>query len=120
MGVSATSSRDTAILDSIRKRKSRPALVLFASINESITFTGILRKSGVEHLVLNDDQKEDEDFILNWAGRLGAVTVATNTAGSGTDTVLTATALSSGGLAFFVANLRVDVKPIGQCGRQGQ
>jgi hypothetical protein len=87
-------------------------------------FSRILRKSGIEHLVLNDDEKEDKDFILMRARKPGAVAVATNTAGRGTNIVLTAAALELGGLhviiGFLPANLRVEVQAIGRCGRQGQ
>jgi preprotein translocase subunit SecA len=78
----------------------------------------------MNHLVLNDSQKEDEDFILRQAGRPGAITIATNAAGRGTDIIIAPAAIQSGGLhvviAFFPANLRVECQALGRAGRQGQ
>jgi preprotein translocase subunit SecA len=69
-------------------------------------------------------QKEDEDFIVSKAGLLDSVVVATNTAGRGTDIILTPEAKKAGGLhvifAFYPANSRVEDQGLGRAGRQGQ
>ena len=66
----------------------RPVLVGTVSIENSERLSGLLTRSGVPHQVLNAKQHEREAGIVAQAGRLGAVTVATNMAGRGTDIVL--------------------------------
>jgi preprotein translocase subunit SecA len=118
--------RDDAILASVRAHRAaeRPTLVLFATINESLAFARALTLAGIRCLVLNDAQKEDEDYILRRAGKPGAVTVATNAAGRGTDVELSPAALQAGGLhaiiGFLPVNLRVEVQALGRAARQGQ
>jgi preprotein translocase subunit SecA len=71
----------------------------------------------IDHLVLNDAQKEDEDYILMRAGCPGAVTVATNAAGRGTDILISNAGLQAGGLhaiiGFLPVNLQVEVQALG-------
>ena len=73
---------------------------------------------------MNDVQVEGEDYIIDRAGKCGAVTIATNTAGRGTDIKLEKMAIESGGLhviiGFFPVNLRVECQNLGRAGRQGQ
>jgi preprotein translocase subunit SecA len=73
---------------------------------------------------LNEIQKEDEDYIVSKAGLSNSVVVATNTAGRGTDIILSPEAKKDGGLhvifAFYPANSRVEDQGLGRAGRQGQ
>ena len=68
--------------------KQQPVLVGTASIETSEYLSGILRQSGIDHEVLNAKHHEQEAGIIAQAGRPGAVTIATNMAGRGTDIVL--------------------------------
>ena len=79
-----------AVLEDIRDCKSRkqPVLVGTTSIETSELLSGKLREAGVEHEVLNAKQHAREAAIVAQAGRPGAVTIATNMAGRGTDIVL--------------------------------
>lgn len=66
-------------------RKSQPILVGTVSIEKSEHLASILKKKGIKHHVLNAKYHEQEAFIIAQAGRPGAVTIATNMAGRGTD-----------------------------------
>lgn len=79
-----------AIIEDIKKRvdEQRPVLVGTASIETSELLSSLLKKSKVSHEVLNAKQHEREAHIIEQAGRAGAVTIATNMAGRGTDIVL--------------------------------
>ncbi len=68
--------------------KGQPVLVGTISIEKSEKLSGILKKMGVKHEVLNAKQHEREAYIVAQAGRKGAVTVSTNMAGRGTDILL--------------------------------
>jgi preprotein translocase subunit SecA len=118
--------RNQAILTSLNAHRNhrRPVLVLFATINESLDFSRLLTMNRISHLVLNDKQREEESFILDRAGKPGAVTIATNVAGRGTDIIVSSAGLEAGGLhaiiGFLPSNLRVEVQALGRAGRQGQ
>jgi len=71
-----------------RHDKGQPVLVGTVSIEKSERLAGYLNRRGVPHHVLNAKQHEKEAMIIAQAGRLGAVTVATNMAGRGVDIVL--------------------------------
>ncbi len=79
-----------AIIDELRKRheKGQPILVGTASIEASELLSDLLKKEKIKHEVLNAKQHEREAKIIAEAGRPGAVTIATNMAGRGTDIVL--------------------------------
>jgi preprotein translocase subunit SecA len=79
-----------AIIEDIREcaKKGQPALVGTTSVETSELLSGLLKKAGVEHNVLNAKQHEREAHIVAQAGRPGTVTIATNMAGRGTDIVL--------------------------------
>jgi preprotein translocase subunit SecA len=87
-----------AIVADIQEQQSRqrPVLVGTVSIEKSEKLAGMLRKRGVRHVVLNAKFHAQEAEIVAQAGRLGAVTIATNMAGRGTDILL-------GGNAEFTA-----------------
>ena len=71
-----------------RHRKGQPILVGTASVEKSELLSKYLTKAGISHEVLNAKQHEREASIIAEAGRKGAVTVATNMAGRGTDIML--------------------------------
>ncbi len=68
-----------------RNEKGQPVLVGTVSIEKSEKLSGYLNRRGIPHHVLNAKQHEREAFIIAQAGRVGAVTVATNMAGRGVD-----------------------------------
>ncbi len=69
-------------------KKGRPILVGTASIETSEYLSSLLKKRGIKHHVLNAKHHEKEAEIIAQAGRIGAVTIATNMAGRGTDILL--------------------------------
>ncbi len=71
-----------------RHRQGQPVLVGTVSIEKSERLSGLLKKRGVRHEVLNAKYHEREAEIVAQAGRAGAVTIATNMAGRGTDILL--------------------------------
>ena len=79
-----------AIIDQVIEchKKGQPVLVGTVSIEKSELLSKILKKAGVPHNVLNAKNHEQEAQIVAQAGKLGAVTIATNMAGRGTDIVL--------------------------------
>ncbi|HEY6516491.1 MAG TPA: preprotein translocase subunit SecA [Steroidobacteraceae bacterium] len=79
-----------AIIEDIREcvERDQPVLVGTTSIETSELVSGVLQKEGIRHEVLNAKQHEREAHIVAQAGRPGAVTIATNMAGRGTDIVL--------------------------------
>jgi len=79
-----------AIVDDIRecRKREQPVLVGTTSIETSEYLSGILAKESIPHQVLNAKQHEREAHVVADAGRPGAVTIATNMAGRGTDIVL--------------------------------
>jgi preprotein translocase subunit SecA len=88
-----------------RHRKGQPVLVGTVSVEKSEELSAILRKSGVAHEVLNAKHHEREATIIARAGVKGAVTVATNMAGRGTDIML-------GGNPEFMADFELQRRGI--------
>src|SRR5512136_1221757 len=80
----------TAVIEEIKDchTKGQPVLVGTISIEKSEVLAEILKRDGIPHNVLNAKQHEREAEIVAQAGRKGAVTIATNMAGRGTDIVL--------------------------------
>ncbi len=88
---------DAIINDIVDHQKTgRPVLVGTVSVEKSERLAGMLKRRGVKHVVLNAKYHAQEAEIVAQAGRLGAVTIATNMAGRGTDILL-------GGNAEFMA-----------------
>ena len=79
-----------AVVEDIRDcvNRGQPALVGTTSIENSELLSGLLQKAAIPHQVLNAKQHEREALIVAQAGRPGAITIATNLAGRGTDIVL--------------------------------
>jgi len=80
----------TAVAEDIvvRHKNGQPVLVGTVSVEKSEELSGILKRRGIPHEVLNAKQHEREAAIIARAGTIGAVTVATNMAGRGTDIML--------------------------------
>lgn len=79
-----------AIIDEIisTNKKGQPLLIGTTSISKSKEISNILNEKGIKHNLLNASNNEQEASIIAQAGRLGAITVATNMAGRGTDILL--------------------------------
>ena len=79
-----------AIIEDVEdcQKREQPALVGTTSIEASELLASLLKKQGIKHEVLNAKQHEREAYIVMGAGKPGAVTIATNMAGRGTDIVL--------------------------------
>jgi preprotein translocase subunit SecA len=88
--VSGILQDDNTLAHGIRHyhQRGQPVLVGTISIEKSETIAELLKKAGIPHQVLNAKQHERESRIVAQAGRKGAVTVATNMAGRGTDILL--------------------------------
>ena len=82
--------RETIAKNKIKEmdRRGRPVLVGTVSIERSELISSLLEKRGIQHQVLNAKHHQHEAEIVAQAGRLGAVTIATNMAGRGTDIIL--------------------------------
>ncbi len=114
-----------AVVDQIVEchKKGQPVLVGTISIEASEIFSDALRKKGIQHNVLNAKFHEMEAEIIAQAGQKGAVTIATNMAGRGTDIKLGEGVAELGGL-FIVGterheSRRIDNQLRGRAGRQG-
>ena len=104
--------------------KGRPVLILLLTIEDTIQFSNKIKKEGINNLILNDIQKEKEDYIILYGGKPRSVIIATNAAGRGTDIILSEESLNNGGLhvimGFYPENIRVEFQGIGRSARQGQ
>jgi preprotein translocase subunit SecA len=115
-----------ALLSEVRyiQSQQRPILILFESIHDTKDFGSFLKRKGIEAQLLNERQGENEEFVIARAGAPEVVTIATNTAGRGTDIILHPTTLEFGGLhvvfAFYPQNQRVEDQGFGRAARQGQ
>ena len=119
------SSQFRAIVEQIRSLRAagRPVLVGSTHIATSEQLSALLRSEGIEHELLTALKEADEAEIVAQAGRSGAVTIATNMAGRGTDIKLTEDACQAGGLHVISLqrhdSSRVDRQLVGRCARQG-
>ncbi len=103
--------------------RGRPVLIGTRSVEMSERVSAALEQAGVGHVVLNARQDGDEAALIAQAGQAGAVTVATNMAGRGTDIRLSPAARGAGGLHVIMTeyheSARIDRQLIGRAGRQG-
>ena len=103
--------------------KGQPVLVGTITIEVSELLSGMLKKRGIKHNVLNAKFHEMEAEIVAQAGQHGAVTIATNMAGRGTDIKLDDEARAAGGLKIIGTerheSRRIDNQLRGRSGRQG-
>jgi preprotein translocase subunit SecA len=114
-----------AVVEEIVKRhqNKQPVLVGTVSIENSEKLSEMLKKKGVKHTVLNAKYHAQEAEIVSQAGQPGAVTIATNMAGRGTDIVLGEGVPELGGLHIIGTerheSRRIDNQLRGRAGRQG-
>nr|WP_289049729.1 preprotein translocase subunit SecA [uncultured Acidaminococcus sp.] len=114
-----------AVVKAIEKLHAvgRPVLVGTTSIAQSEELSAMLKKKGIPHNVLNAKYHEKEAEIVADAGQMGAVTIATNMAGRGTDITLGEGVAELGGLHIIGTerheSRRIDNQLRGRCARQG-
>ncbi len=114
-----------AVVDDIKRthEKGQPVLVGTITIETSELLSRMLNKEGIEHTVLNAKFHEKEAEIVAGAGIHGAVTIATNMAGRGTDIKLDEESVKAGGLKIIGTerheSRRIDNQLRGRAGRQG-
>ena len=114
-----------AIVEAVKEAhaKGQPVLVGTITIEASEQLSGMLRREGIQHKVLNAKFHELEAGIVADAGIHGAVTIATNMAGRGTDIKLDEEAKAAGGLKIIGTerheSRRIDNQLRGRSGRQG-
>lgn len=104
-------------------KKGQPVLIGSVSVAKNEILSSQLKKAGIKHEVLNAKNNEREAAIIAKAGQKGAVTLATNIAGRGTDIVLDEAAKKAGGLFVLGSerheSRRIDNQLRGRAGRQG-
>ena len=114
-----------AVVEEVKKahEKGQPVLVGTITIETSELISGMLKREGIQHTVLNAKFHELEAEIVAQAGQHGAVTIATNMAGRGTDIKLDDDAKAAGGLKIIGTerheSRRIDNQLRGRSGRQG-
>ncbi|WP_337864536.1 preprotein translocase subunit SecA [Ignavibacterium sp.] len=105
------------------RKQGRPVLVGTTSVEVSETISRMLKRKGIPHNVLNAKQHQREAEIIAHAGEIGAVTIATNMAGRGTDIKLGAGVRERSGLYILGTerheSRRIDRQLRGRAGRQG-
>ncbi len=114
-----------AVVEEVKEahEKGQPVLVGTITIETSELISGMLKREGIPHTVLNAKFHEQEAEIVAQAGQHGAVTIATNMAGRGTDIKLDEEARAAGGLKIIGTerheSRRIDNQLRGRAGRQG-
>ncbi|MDI6401245.1 preprotein translocase subunit SecA [Balneolaceae bacterium ANBcel3] len=117
--------RYNAVINKIREynENGQPVLVGTTSVEVSEMLSRMLKRAGISHNVLNAKQHKSESEIVREAGQRGAVTIATNMAGRGTDIKLGEGVREQGGLAIIGTerheSRRIDLQLRGRSGRQG-
>ncbi|MBQ4183114.1 MAG: preprotein translocase subunit SecA [Bacilli bacterium] len=106
-----------------RHAKGQPILIGTTSVESNEEISALLTKAGLPHEVLNAKNQAREAEIISHAGEKGAITLATNMAGRGTDIKLTDEVKALGGLCVFGTerheSRRIDNQLRGRAGRQG-
>ena len=104
-------------------KKGQPVLVGTVSVEKSEYLSRLLKNKGIKHEVLNAKHHDREAMIVAQAGKYGAVTIATNMAGRGTDIKLDDESKAAGGLKIIGTerheSRRIDNQLRGRSGRQG-
>ncbi len=114
-----------AVIEKVKELQAakRPVLVGTVNVEVSETLSRMLKRQGVQHNVLNAKKHKSEAEIIGFAGQPGAVTIATNMAGRGTDIKLGAGVKDKGGLYILGTgrheSRRIDRQLRGRSGRQG-
>ena len=122
---SSKNAKYEAIVNKVEKlhQKGQPVLVGTVSVETSELLSEMMVKRGIPHSVLNAKNNEKESMIISRAGEEGAVTIATNMAGRGTDIKLGEGVKELGGLAVIGTERhksnRIDDQLRGRSGRQG-
>lgn len=118
-------SKYYAIIDEIIKthKKGQPVLVGTTSIQKLDDISALLKRRKIPHQILNAKNHAQEAEIVSRAGEIGAITIATNMAGRGTDIKLSEEVKALGGLKVIGTerhdSIRVDNQLRGRAGRQG-
>ncbi|HJM69199.1 MAG TPA: preprotein translocase subunit SecA, partial [Candidatus Babeliales bacterium] len=114
-----------AVVEDIKERhtKGQPVLIGTVAIETSELISKVLTRHGIPHEVLNAKQHEREADIIEFAGKPGKITIATNMAGRGTDIKLDEESKNAGGLYILGTerheSRRIDNQLRGRSGRQG-
>ena len=114
-----------AIIEQVRENheNGQPTLVGTTSVEVSETLSRMLQRAGLKHNVLNAKQHASESQIVAEAGQNGAITIATNMAGRGTDIKISDEIKQLGGLYIIGSerheSRRIDLQLRGRAGRQG-
>ena len=117
--------RDGYLLERVRELHAagQPVLIGTGSVAASEAASRLLASAGLEHKVLNAKNDAEEAEIVALAGQHGAITIATNMAGRGTDIKLSPGIVELGGLHVILTELheaaRIDRQLAGRCARQG-
>ena len=125
MAFAESEARWQAVLKEIARihETGRPVLVGTRSVKASEHLSAILEKARLPHKVLNAVRHKEEAAIVSRAGEKGAITIATNMAGRGTDIRLAAGVVELGGLHVIGTecheSYRIDRQLFGRCARQG-
>lgn len=122
---SSAAAQWRAVVSNVQQlhQQGRPVLVGTDSVLDSEALSQQLTASGLKHTVLNANQDQHEAAIIAAAGAPGAITVATNMAGRGTDIVLAEASRAAGGLHLVCCqqntSRRIDRQLLGRCARHG-